>query len=209
MAVSTIEFGAINSAVSSLIHSVAGLNEQARYGVRKAYSDKEDNGAFCQTLFNATPDKHKAELASFFRRQGLNVVRDGWKDTKSIIGGVINQSRQKTVIDRLPMENALALTVKPKREVIKKDPEGTWAEQADDEIKKLIARTKKERPEVAGLINQRFQAAAPQRVEVEVVTPLTFVDQDGVVADLSIEEVRFIRDWLISRELTVELAANA
>lgn len=133
------------------------LNEVARAAVRKAYSNPEDKGEYARTLFQHCADSLKSGLARFYRACGLNVTLDGKRDTLSTIGDVLDRSRQAKVFETLDEREAFVLDMADKVKKGKTAPDGTWAEQADKAIKGLIARQKKEHPEVAGIINQRLQ----------------------------------------------------
>lgn len=137
------------------------LNDVARKAVRKAYSNPEDKGEYARVLFQHCADSLKSGLARFFRTCGLAVTLDGKRDTLSAIGDVLDRSRQSKVFEGLDEKEAFVLDLAEKAKKARTAPDGTWAEQADKAIKGLIARTKKEHPEVAGLINQRLQTPAP------------------------------------------------
>jgi hypothetical protein len=165
------ELQSIFSAVQTTDKGLELLNEVARKAVRKAYSNAEDKGEFARTLFGHVADGLKSQLAHFFRRAGLNVTLDGKKDTLSHIGGVVDANKQAKILAALPDMYAITLDMEDKSKKPKKDPEGTWAEQADAWIKSGIARLKKERPEVAGLVNQRLQKPAPWVAKLTALDP--------------------------------------
>lgn len=151
----------ISFAVDHASTAVSLLNDTAKYAVRKAYSAVEDNGEMARELFAASPDCFKSALAHFFRRHGMNVIMDGKKDTLSQIGGVIERAKQAKVFERLASDEAIVQIVTDKTKRPPKEYDGTWAEQADAWLKDSLARLKKARPEVAGIVNQRMQTPAP------------------------------------------------
>jgi hypothetical protein len=156
------ELDSIFSATSKTDKGIESLNDVARKAVRKAYSNPEDKGEYARTLFSHVADGLKSPIARFFRACGLNVTLDGKKDSLSMIGDVVDRTKQATLLPKLDGMNAIVLDIEgDKAKRVKKDPDGTWAEQADKAITDMVKRLKKERPEVAGIVNQRLQAPAP------------------------------------------------
>lgn len=141
------------------------LNDVARKAVRKAYSDPEDKGEYARVLFQHVADGLKSPIARFFRTCGLSVTLDGKRDTLSMIGSVVDRTKQAKLFERLDDMNAIILDIEDYAQKTRTAPDGTVAEQADKKIKDLISRVSKDKvnpfaKEVAALINQRLQRPA-------------------------------------------------
>lgn len=165
------EFDLISRATSKADAGLELLNECARKAVRKAYSNTEDKGEYARVLFEYTADGLKSPLARFFRTCGLSVTLDGKRDTLSMIGDVLDRTMQQKVFDKLESMNAFVLDMQVKAKREPKPQDGTWAEQADKAIANMIARLKKDRPEVAGIVNQRLQTPAPWVAKLATLNP--------------------------------------
>lgn len=172
------ELGIIASLSESSFNHAEKLHSACAYAIRKAYAG---NSEFAQAVVDAVRVKERIEVAGFLKRWGLNTDRIG---TTYKIGGPRNQKMQRKHVTGCADDIGYFRLVDAHVPTPKspKEPEGTFTQQANDALKGLIDRMKKQgREEVAALIGQRaggrhwslkFDNLAPTTEDIDAMMSL-------------------------------------
>lgn len=153
MALTNKELSIVAFIGSSTGQAHAAITDACRKATRKAYSDVEDNGEFAREVFNAVKDIYKDGVARFFRRHGLNVTLQGTRNTLSLIGGVLDRSKQDAVFKKLDEDFAVQGEIKQHAPRAKKELAGFAADRAKSYLAKAVKRLKATDPDAGAYLN--------------------------------------------------------
>lgn len=172
---------------SSTGQAHAAINDGCRKAVRKAYSDTNDAGEFAGEVYGAVKDIYKDGVARFFKRNGLNVTLDGTRNTKSLIGGVLDRSKQDAVFKKLDEDTAVQGEIKQHAKKADKVLTGFAADRAKKYLASAVKRLKAADPDAGAYLNELV-------VKVETVNPF-------IGLNLSAEEIRMVKEFVTMTRL--------
>lgn len=167
---------------SSTGQAHAAINDGCRKAVRKAYSDTDDAGEFAREVYNASRDIYKDGVARFFKRHGMNVTLDGTRNTKCIIGGVLDRSKQDAVFKKLDADVAVQGEIKQHAKKAPKVLAGFAQDRAKKYLASSVKRLKAVDPDAGAYLNDMI-------AKVDAVNPFLGMNLDA-------SEIRACQDFI-------------
>jgi len=167
---------------SSTGQAHAAINDGCRKAVRKAYSDMDDAGEFASEVYGVVLDIYKDRVARFFKRNGMNVTFDGTRNTKCIIGGVLDRSKQDSVFKKLDSDAAITGDVKQLPKKAPKVLTGYAQERAKKYLAASVKRLKVADPDAGAYLNDML-------AKVDTVNPFIGLNLDA-------SEVKACQDFI-------------
>lgn len=167
---------------SSTGQAHSAINDGCRKAVRKAYSDMEDAGEFAGEVYGAVRDIYKDGVARFFKRHGMNITLDGTRNTKCVIGGVLDRSKQDSVFKKLDADVAVQGEIKQHAKKAEKVLTGYAQERAKKYLASSVKRLKAADPDAGAYLNDMI-------AKVDTVNPFIGMNLDA-------SEVKACQDFI-------------